>query len=116
MLLIGLSSSRSGTSGFVGLDFRCTVRLSRYLSTGGAQSASPFLRAASRAPRPWIAVEKEQPLVPMDGQAAWIGNAAVLAKGTERPAIAIEGQKRAIAVAIGTGRARDQERHLNPLS
>jgi hypothetical protein len=31
------------------------------------------------------AVEKEQPFVPIDGKAAWIGNAAVTAEGTERP-------------------------------
>src|ERR1700739_715525 len=62
------------------------------------------------------AVEKEQPFVPIDGKAAWIGNAAVTAEGTERPATEVEGQKRAISVAICTGRACDKERHLNYLS
>jgi len=58
MLLIGLSRSRARTSKLVGLDFRGTFRLSRYLITGRAQSASQFLLGSSRAPRPWAALEQ----------------------------------------------------------
>jgi len=86
-----------------------------------AAGVQPFNRAAVTNDPPirverqhpvGAAVEKEQPFVPIDGKAAWIGNAAVTAEGTERPAIEVEGQKRAISVAICTGRACDEERHL----
>src|ERR1700738_4081510 len=86
-----------------------------------AAGVQPFNRAAVTNDPPirierqhpvGAAVEKEQPFVPIEGKAAWIGNAAVTAEGTERPAIEVESQKRAISVAICTGRACDEERHL----
>ena len=49
------------------------------------------------------AIEKKQTLLPIDGETARIGNTAVIAEGAERPAIGIEGEKRAISVSIGTG-------------
>jgi len=64
-----------------------------------AAGVQPFNRAAVTNDPPirverqhpvGAAVEKEQPFVPIDGKAAWIGNAAVTAEGTERPAIGVE--------------------------
>ena len=37
------------------------LRLSSYLTTERAQSASPFLLASSRAPRPWAAPKPDSP-------------------------------------------------------
>src|SRR4029077_2949360 len=60
-----------------------------------AAGVQPFNRAAVTNDPPirverqhpvGAAVEKEQTFVPIDGKAAWIGNAAVTAEGTERPA------------------------------
>jgi hypothetical protein len=58
------------------------------------------------------AVEKEQPFVLIDGEAAWIGNTVVVTEGTEQSAIELEGQKRALSVTICAGRACHEEKHL----
>ena len=59
-----------------------------------AAGIQPFNRAAVTNDTPirverqhpvGAAIEKEQPFVPIGGEAAWIGNAAVIAEGTERP-------------------------------
>ena len=115
-------------TGRQGDDGACAAQPDEIPSIGAEVAAAgiqPFNRAAVTNDPPirverqhpvGTAVEKEQPFVPIDGKAAWIGNAAVTAEGTERPAIEVEGQKRAISVAICTGRACDKERHLNYLS
>jgi hypothetical protein len=49
------------------------------------------------------AVEEEQSLVGMNAEPAGIGDAAVVAENAKRPALEIEGEERAVSVAIGAG-------------
>lgn len=55
------------------------------------------------------AVEKEQPFLAVNGKATRIGNAAVIAEGAEPPTAEIEGEKRAVAVTIGTARTGNEK-------
>src|SRR5579862_470857 len=57
------------------------------------------------------AVQKQQSLLAVDSEAAWISNATILAKGAEWPTVTIEGEERAISVAVDTGCTRDQDGH-----
>ena len=57
----------------------------------------------------------QQPFVAIDGKAARIGDAAVMAESAERLAVSIEGDKRAVSIAIGAGRAGNKERQANNL-
>jgi hypothetical protein len=56
----------------------------------------------------------QQPFVAIDGKAARIGDAAVMAESAERLAVSIEGDKCAVSIAIGAGRA-GKERQANNL-
>jgi hypothetical protein len=62
------------------------------------------------------AVEEQQPRVVLDRKAARIGDASVIAERAFRPAAAIEGEQRAVALAVGAGGACDKKPHRNYLS
>jgi hypothetical protein len=51
--------------------------------------------------------------VAVNRKTARIGNSAIVAEGAEWSAVEIEGEKRTVAVTIGTGRAGDEKRHRN---
>ena len=61
------------------------------------------------------AVEEEQPFAPIGGEAARVGNAAIIAERTEKPAAEVKPEKRAKSVSVVTCRACDEERYLDCL-
>ena len=67
-----------------------------------------------RSPSACTRSAPQQPFVAIDGKAARIGDAAVMAESAERLAVSIEGDKCAVSIAIGAGRA-GKERQANNL-
>ena len=70
-------------------------------------------RMMVRSPSASTRSAPQQPFVAIDA-AAWIGDAAVMAESPERLAVSIEGDKCAVSIAIGAGRA-GKERQANNL-
>ena len=62
-------------------------------------------RVMVRSPSASTRSAPQQPFVAIDGRAARIGNAAVIAENAERLPVNIKGDKRAVSVAIGASRA-----------
>jgi hypothetical protein len=58
-------------------------------------------------------IEKEQPFLAVNGKAARIGNAAVIAEGAKWPTVEVEGEKRTVAVTLAPGRAGNEKRHCD---